>query len=443
MVEDAAEVIWLGCVFGGVMIADKVGVEGAAAIGEVTRAIIELTVKKTVGAANFDESAIVGYLMSLGLFGNAMVGYLVRVQGFHALCAVLAVATVDTSVVKLWLPASLMGSQAAGLNRTMVLEALLAPGSELWMFNEVPEKDREKKLTDGGLDISGLENIKLVHHVGNAVIRRHLEGLPLETFDSDILARVMKRDLIGMAGTLGLGFLELTHESLHDSWTDSMYRGSLDGFCNSSESTARVDSTDRGLPSMTRAVSHDESVEDSIVHSDSRSLATLLLIRDIQSKRLPNKDSRPIPLRHSVFSQSSWIREMQQASDRSIIISEILDSRTRNLVSVSRISDYVLSNELVSMALAMVAEDKQINRVLEELFAEEGNELCIKPAEFYLYEQEELCFYEIMRRGRQRREIVIGYRIAAAERAVINPAGKSKQRKWSLDDVFVVISSGD
>lgn len=66
----------------------------------------------------------------------------------------------------------------------MVLEALLAPGSELWMFNEVPEKDREKKLTDGGLDISGLENIKLVHHVGNAVIRRHLEGLPLETFDS-------------------------------------------------------------------------------------------------------------------------------------------------------------------------------------------------------------------------------------------------------------------
>ncbi|XP_047176978.1 probable ion channel SYM8 isoform X2 [Vigna umbellata] len=66
----------------------------------------------------------------------------------------------------------------------MVLEALLAPGSELWMFNEVPEKEREKKLVDGGLDVSELENIKLVHREGNAVIRRHLEGLPLETFDS-------------------------------------------------------------------------------------------------------------------------------------------------------------------------------------------------------------------------------------------------------------------
>ncbi|OIV96242.1 hypothetical protein TanjilG_14919 [Lupinus angustifolius] len=258
----------------------------------------------------------------------------------------------------------------------MVLEAFLAPGSELWMFNEVPEKEREKKLVDGGLDVFGLENIKLVHREGNAVIRRHLESLPLETFDSILILA-------------------------------------------------------------------DESVEDSVAHSDSRSLATLLLIRDIQSRRLPYKDKKSSSMRLSGFSHSSWIREMQQASDKSIIISEILDSRTRNLVSVSRISDYVLSNELVSMALAMVAEDKQINRVLEELFAEEGNEMCIKPAEFYLYDQEELCFYDIMVRGRGRREIVIGYRQANQERAIINPSEKSVPRKWSLDDVFVVIAKGD
>jgi len=90
----------------------------------------------------------------------------------------------------------------------------------------------------------------------------------------------------------------------------------------------------------------------------------------LQSKRLPSKELKS-PHRYNGFCHSAWIREMQHASDKSIIISEILDSRTRNLVSVSKISDYVLSNELVSMALAMVAEDKQINRVLEELFAEE------------------------------------------------------------------------
>ncbi|CAI9294233.1 unnamed protein product [Lactuca saligna] len=257
----------------------------------------------------------------------------------------------------------------------MVLEAFLAPGSELWMFNEVLEKERERKLVDGGLDISGLVNIKLVHRVGNAVIKKHLETLPLETFDSILILA-------------------------------------------------------------------DESVEDSIVHSDSRSLATLLLIRDIQSKRLPYKEDTHTTST-TAFSHSSWIREMQQASNKSIIISEILDSRTRNLVSVTKISDYVLSNELVSMALAMVAEDKQINRVLEELFAEEGNEMCIKPGEFYLYDQEELCFYDIMIRGRERHEIVIGYRLATAERAVINPVDKNKLVKWSLDDVFVVIALGE
>lgn len=64
----------------------------------------------------------------------------------------------------------------------------------------------------------------------------------------------------------------------------------------------------------------------------------------------------------------------------------------------------------------------------------------IRPADLYLFEGEELSFYEIMLRARQRREIVIGYRIANAERAVINPPAKTHRRKWSLKDVFVVIT---
>ncbi|KAL3564652.1 hypothetical protein D5086_032698 [Populus alba] len=36
--------------------------------------------------------------------------------------------------------------------------------------------------------------------------------------------------------------------------------------------------------------------------------------------------------------------------------------------------------------------------------------------------------------------IVIGYRAANAERAVINPPAKSERRRWSLKDVFVVIA---
>ncbi|KAB5512741.1 hypothetical protein DKX38_029769 [Salix brachista] len=251
----------------------------------------------------------------------------------------------------------------------VVLDAFLAPGSELWMFNDVPENERERKLIDGGLDFSRLENIQLVNREGNAVIRRQLESLPLHSFDSILILA-------------------------------------------------------------------DESVEDSAIQADSRSLATLLLIRDIQSKRLPMVNQ----VRRGSFSQGSWIGEMQQASDKSVIISEILDPRTKNLLCTSKISDYVLSNELVSMALAMVAEDQQINDVLEELFAEEGNELQIRQADLYLSEGEELSFYEVLLRARQRREIVIGYRAANAERAVINPPAKTERRRWSLKDAFVVIA---
>ncbi|XP_027119918.1 ion channel CASTOR isoform X2 [Coffea arabica] len=255
----------------------------------------------------------------------------------------------------------------------VVLDAFLAPDSELWMLNEVPEKEREKKLIDGGLDSSRLVNITLVNREGNAVVRRHLESLPLESFDSILILA-------------------------------------------------------------------DESVEDSAIQADSRSLATLLLIRDIQAKRLPYREAMVSQVHRSSFSQGSWIGEMQQASDKSVIISEILDPRTKNLLSMSKISDYVLSNELVSMALAMVAEDRQINDVLEELFAEEGNEMQIRGAELYLREGEELSFYEVLLRARQRREIVIGYRVANTERAVINPPAKNEKRKWSVNDVFVVIA---
>ncbi|XP_052198448.1 ion channel CASTOR-like [Diospyros lotus] len=254
----------------------------------------------------------------------------------------------------------------------VVLDAFLAPGSELWMFNDVPEKEREKKLIDGGLDINRLVNISIVNREGNAVIRRHLESLPLESFHSILILA-------------------------------------------------------------------DESVEDLAIKADSRSLATLLLIRDIQAKRLPYKEARVSQGLRGI-AQGSWIGEMQQASDISVIISEILDPRTKNLLSMSKISDYVLSNELVSMALAMVAEDRQINDVLEELFAEEGNEMHIRQADLYLRDGEELSFYEILLRARQRREIVIGYRQTKAEKAVINPPCKNEKRRWSLKDVFIVIA---
>ncbi|CAI5976170.1 unnamed protein product [Closterium sp. NIES-64] len=181
------------------------------------------------------------------------------------------------------------------------------------------------------------------------------------------------------------------------------------------------------------------------VSSFVRSLATPLLIRDIQSKRMPAGSKGHRRSNSSITyprptSTSSWVGQMQQASQQSIVISEILDSRTALPVSVSKISDYVLSNELVSMALAMVAEDREVNRVLEELFSEEGNEMYIRPAELYLTDGEELSFFEVAVRARQRMEIIIGYRLFTEDEAVLNPPDKAERRTWSIQDTFIVLS---
>jgi hypothetical protein len=251
------------------------------------------------------------------------------------------------------------------------LEKSLGLGSELWVFSEVPQEERERRLTEKGVDPEHFENVKLTHCTGSAGSKKDLESLPIETFDSILLV--------------------------------------ADG--------------------------------DTVFDADkSRPLTTLILLKSIQSKRLPYIEARAVQIRPAGNTQSSWIDELQHSTSQSIIISEVLDAQTKEVIAEADPREIVISDEMVSMALAMVAEDKQINGVLDELFAEEGNEMFIRPAEMYLEEEtEELSFYEIMMRARRRQEIVIGYHRVFKERPVINPPNKATRKHWSLDDSFIVL----
>ena len=57
-----------------------------------------------------------------------------------------------------------------------------------------------------------------------------------------------------------------------------------------------------------------------------------------------------------------------------------------------RVSEFVMSNELVSMTLAMVSESREVNTILKELFTPEGNELYVHPASRYLRSGTSLAF---------------------------------------------------
>merc|ERR1719329_588395 len=48
----------------------------------------------------------------------------------------------------------------------------------------VPLEQRAARLAEDGLDVASLRNLRLVHHEGNTSVRRKLEQLPVETFNS-------------------------------------------------------------------------------------------------------------------------------------------------------------------------------------------------------------------------------------------------------------------
>ncbi len=73
---------------------------------------------------------------------------------------------------------------------------------------------------------------------------------------------------------------------------------------------------------------------------------------------------------------STWQRRSVTCEERpseQLLVSEILDPRTKDLIGQARISEYVMSNAIVSAVLAMVAENRSVNAVLQELLKADGN----------------------------------------------------------------------
>ena len=124
------------------------------------------------------------------------------------------------------------------------------------------------------------------------------------------------------------------------------------------------------------------------------------------------------------------------------VLSEILDARTRNLIADAGISDYVLSNSMVSDAIAMVAEDRNVNKILNTLFEEEGSEIYLRPASGYLPPNAELSFFDVaaILRNREAPEVLLGFRADGEHSAVVNPPDKGEKRTWAEHDMLVVLA---
>lgn len=128
------------------------------------------------------------------------------------------------------------------------------------------------------------------------------------------------------------------------------------------------------------------------------------------------------------------------------IVTEILDARNQALAQVARPDDFVISEQLISLMLAQVAEQKSINAVLTDLFSPEGSEIYLKPARNYVTLERPVNFYTVVEAARQRGESAIGYRrkadannVARAYGTVLNPA-KDAMIEFQPQDMLILLA---
>ena len=270
----------------------------------------------------------------------------------------------------------------------LLLDAMCAPGSEIHIMASIALSDRDRLLAEGGLEIETLRNIKLVHHVGNTAMRRHLELLGIERFTSVI-------------------------------------------------------------------VFADEEEEGDIMQSDSKCLATLLLIRNIQKAKRAKMARSPSSRKMLSLDDATGTKD--QHVGRIPIVTEILDPRTQQTIQSNEemraVSDFLQSNDMVSKILAMVCEDRSVKSLLDELLTPRGSSMACVPASRYCRPGERLSFFEMACRCQEYGEILIGYleedpasrgEAHAGRRfkaPFINPVNKRTPFSWD-DNVCCLLTGG-
>ena len=281
----------------------------------------------------------------------------------------------------------------------MELDLDVKPGSELWLFNTVPVDERAWMLLDAGNKAQlRVKNLRIRHAVGNPTSRRQLLSLQEVSDGSD-----------------GLEIGARTGHRVVLSYFTSILILS---------DSARGDD------------------EQDVEASDSRSLATTLSIQDIQ--------------------QASMLRMAALGKNLELFppISEILDTRTAKQMQLIS-QGYVMSNHLVASYLAMVSEDRSVNKIYGELLSCRGSEIrVVRVADYVRIGPEEpLSFTEVARIARSLNDLLIGHiahqpgRVKELRRGLslhaskreggeilLNPARKDEPRLWDPEDRLIIIS---
>jgi len=137
------------------------------------------------------------------------------------------------------------------------------------------------------------------------------------------------------------------------------------------------------------------------------------------------------------------LRDIEQKHGETFsVVSEMLDARNQKLAEVTETDDFIVSENLISLLLAQLAENKDLGAVFEDLFDADGAEIYLKDAGAYVATGEAVDFSAVIEAARRRGEIAIGYDIAATtggRAPKLNPK-KSARLTFAAGDRVVVIA---
>jgi voltage-gated potassium channel Kch len=186
--------------------------------------------------------------------------------------------------------------------------------------------------------------------------------------------------------------------------------------CGDATSRAVLDALDIESFDHIIVLAYSEHLD--VQQADTKTLITLLQLRDIESK----------------------------SGVEFNIVSEMLDDRNRELAEVTKADDFIVSDKLISLMLSQVSENQQLTEVFDTLFSSRGSEIYLRPAERYVRAGADVDFYTVLEAARRRGETAIGYRLAEFSRVaardygvVVNPK-KAQKRRFAAGDKIIVLA---
>lgn len=234
-------------------------------------------------------------------------------------------------------------------------------------------------IAEDDTQIAFTDKVEVEHHlINNENSREHGPEKTLVLGTNKNTARILQE----MSGFMPAGSsVTLVSEFLRD-FPDVAIDG-LPVECIQSDPTSRSTLGSLPLSEYRHIVVLAESEQFSVQHCDSRTLLTLLHIREL-AKALeiyPN------------------------------IVSEMLDDKNRQLAETTNADDFIVSDKLVSLMLAQISENPNLSRVFSQLLSSEGSEIRLHPAEWYVQLGERVNFTTIVHSALRIGDTAIGYQI--------------------------------